>query len=179
MRHSAFTLVELMIAILLMAVLSSGVALSFNRTLRRARATDTIEQLRSFDATSRLYAHRYGRTERNVFDIAANTLARREGNKDASYQVSCPSGYWVEEIRVGGQSFHDPDLAAIDISALGLSPSYAVRLRGPGLDQWLLFAGLTGDMTQVSDEATLLSLLDKGTRSANATWAPTPGVNAD
>jgi hypothetical protein len=42
-----------------------------------------------------------------------------------------------------------------------MSRSYAVRLRGPDFDQWVLFAGLTGDMTEVRDESTIATLLDQ------------------
>ena len=161
----AFTLVELMIAILLLALLTSAVALSFSGRLKAARSRDSLEQLRSFDATARQFSMRYSRAVQIVFDLSANTLARREGANDdvARCQVSWPTGYWVDEVRIGNQLYANGEAASVGISPLGIGPTYAVRLRGPDYDQWIVSAGLTGIMTPVKDESTVAMLLSRAT----------------
>ncbi len=173
-----FTLIEMMLAVLLLALLSSAAALTFSGQLKEAQTRDSLEQLRSFDETTRLFARRYGHAEKIVFDLTANTLSRRDGPDGAAVraQVSWPTGFWVDEIRVGSAGAVRSG-STIDVSASGISPSYAIRLRGPELDQWVLFAGLTGDMTKVPDEQTMATLLANGTRSGP--WNPTRGHDAD
>jgi len=164
-----FTLVELMVVILIMALLASAVALSFDGRLKAARARDAVEQLRTFDAMARLAAVRDGTGARIVFDLSANTLSRRQG-RDADVlasQVSWPVGYWIEEVRQGSQTTGSGE-ASIVISPLGISSTYAVRLMGPNLDQWILFAGLTGAMTLPANEETVAALLAKQSRASQA-----------
>ena len=73
-RRSAFALIEIMMAVLLMALLASAAALSFSEPLRAARAKDAIEMVRFFDETSRQSARRFGRPVRISFNLSANKI---------------------------------------------------------------------------------------------------------
>jgi prepilin-type N-terminal cleavage/methylation domain-containing protein len=95
-QSPGFTLVEMMIAVLLMALFASAAALSFSHPLRKARSRDAIEQLRSFDTSSRIFATRHNRGVRLVFDLTSNTLSRRERSDGADVsRMTWPSGYWA------------------------------------------------------------------------------------
>lgn len=169
-RPSGFTLVELMIAVLILALLTSAVALSFSVQVKEARARDSIEQLRSFDAASRQFAVRYSQGVKIIFDLSANSLARqRQGRSTPDALIFWPAGYRVDEIRVGGDYFANDEAPTVAISPMGIGPTYAVRLRGPDFDQWVLFAGLSGQITQVADESAMIALLS---RAANANSKP-------
>src|SRR5580704_8263455 len=98
-HNHAFTLIELMITVLLLALLTSGVALSFNGSFKASRAQDALEELRSFDASTRLFATRFDRPMRQNFDLSANTLSRWENGDSPSAQISLPSGSWIDEMR--------------------------------------------------------------------------------
>lgn len=178
-RRTGFTLIEVMLAVLLMALLASAVALSFSGPLQRARAEDAQQTLRSFDAAARQMATRWGRPVRVVFDVSAGTLSRREGQslQEPRSRIALPSGYRVDEIRVEGRGYSDGE-AVIDYSALGLSRSYAAHLSGPGLDRWLLFAGLSGEMTQAQDESAVESILGNVAPTSYRPWAAA-GHDAD
>ena len=179
-----FTLVEVMLAVLLMALLASAAVLHFLGALKMARSHDAVEDLRAFDASSRLFAQRYGRSAQIVFDLTANNVSRREGrHDDMRCHVGWPGGYRVAEVRVGSRVSSDGEPAVVDISPMGLSSSYAVRFQGSDLDQWVFVAGLTGDTTQVQDEQTIAWLLTQGTGSADSATIPgriaAPGHDAD
>jgi prepilin-type N-terminal cleavage/methylation domain-containing protein len=178
--RSAFTLVELMMAVLLLALLTSAAALSFSGALDRSRAQDAVSELQSFDATSRDAARHAGQEARMAFDLSAGTIARREGAdlQTLKFQMSLPHGIQIDQLRVAGQSYFDGEVV-VDISALGLSRSYAVHITGAGLDRWLLFAGQSGDMTQVQDEGTMQDILDRAAPVAFRPWEQTARHDAD
>jgi len=175
-----FTLVEVMVAILLMALLASAAALSFSGSLRTARSTEALEVLRSFDSAARDVARRTSRETRIVFDFSHDTLSRREGAdlENLVGRAQLPSAYRIEELRIPGRSFMEGE-AVVDCSALGISRSYAVHLMGPGLDQWVLVAGMTGEMTLEKDESVTQSILDKAAPLSFRAWDNTARHDAD
>jgi prepilin-type N-terminal cleavage/methylation domain-containing protein len=176
----AFTLIEVMMTVLLMALLASAAALSFSGPLRSARAADAQDQIRSFDAAARDMARHSHREVRLVFDLSGSTLARREGPElqDLRSRVSLPAGCRVTQLCVAGQSFEDGE-AVVDFSSLGIGRSYAIHLSGAGLDRWLLIAGLSGQMTQVQDEVEAQSILGRAAPMAYRSWDGNPRNDAD
>ena len=171
---------ELMIAVLLLALLTSAAMLSFSGPIRLARAHEAVEQVRSFDASARDAARRSGHGVRIVFDLAAGTIGRREGPEleTLQCQTTLPPGYRVTELRVAGQTLSD-GLALIDVSMLGMSRSYAIHVTGQEFDQWMIIAGLSGEISQVQDERAMASLLDKAAPATYRPWANAAGNNAD
>jgi prepilin-type N-terminal cleavage/methylation domain-containing protein len=154
-QRYAFTLIELMLAVLLLALLTSAAALSFSQPIRAARSHDAIEQLRSFDATARQAAVSSGGAVRLAFDLGAGTLVRRDDRgRQLRFQSTLPSGFRVDQVRIGDHKTSSGQ-ALVDVSPLGASRTYALHLRGPSTDQWLLVAGMSGQMTIVSNESTL------------------------
>jgi prepilin-type N-terminal cleavage/methylation domain-containing protein len=156
-----FTLIEVMLAVLLLALLASAAAMSFSQPLRAARSQDALDQLRSFDAAARRAAVSSGRNVRMIFDLSSDTLVRRDGVDLGTLrvQMTLPLGYRVDQVRIGGHTMSSGE-NAVDVSSLGLTRTYALRLGGPSLDQWVLFAGMSGQTTTAQDEATLDSIFD-------------------
>jgi prepilin-type N-terminal cleavage/methylation domain-containing protein len=157
MRSRGFTLIEIMAVVIIMALLATAAALSFARPMRVARARDAVDQVRSLDASARQFARRFGRPIEIVFDLSNGTIARRERDVIA-FQTSLPRGCQIDEVRAGAQSFSLGE-ASIQCAASGMSRTYAVHLLGPELDQWLIFAGLSGQVTQVNDVSQLDEIL--------------------
>src|SRR5215471_6908216 len=60
-RPTAFTLIEIMLAVLIVGLLASAAALSFRQPIRAARAQDAVELIRSFDAGAREVARRFAK----------------------------------------------------------------------------------------------------------------------
>ena len=167
-KVAAFTLIETMLAVLVMALLGSAVALRFSRPLQSARAREAISQIHFADDQARQAATRFSAPVKLVLDPSANSIVRYEGGHLRS-SVTLPPSILMQEVIVGRHASWE-DRAEVSFSSSGLSRSYAVHLTAPAFDQWLLFAGLSGQMTWVSDEKTLRSMLD---------IAAPPGRDAD
>jgi type II secretory pathway pseudopilin PulG len=157
-QPAAFTLVETMLAVLLMALLASAVALSFSKPLQAARAREAISQVQFADSQARQLARQSSRAIRLVLDPELNTIARFEGEQREA-QATLPVGIRIAEVVIGRHASFD-ERAEVQFSASGLSRSYAIHLIGPSLDQWVLFAGLSGQMSWAADEQTVRSILE-------------------
>jgi prepilin-type N-terminal cleavage/methylation domain-containing protein len=156
-RESAFTLIEIMVVIVLIGLLSTAVVLSFAAPVQRVRAQDAVERVRALDESARAQSRHSGDASQIVFDLSAGTLARRDGGGNVVFEAALPSGFEIDRFRSGIEDRSSGE-AVMSCSALGLTRTYAVHLTAPGLDQWLLFAGLSGEATVVKDEATLDSI---------------------
>ncbi|HEV8607953.1 MAG TPA: type II secretion system protein [Tepidisphaeraceae bacterium] len=156
----AFTLIEMMLAVVLLGIISAAAAFTFHSSLESARASDVIEQLRYLDSSSRQRAMRFNQSVELTFDVTNSSISRREGSKgnDESFRASLPRGYTIDQINIAGQSTFNGQ-TSLTCSSHGYTPSYSLHLLGPNFDQWLLFAGLTGQLTLVKDESTVQDIL--------------------
>ena len=152
-RRTAFTLIEIMLAVVLLALLASAAAMSFTQPLRAARAQDAIELFRSFDETARQSARRFGQPITLTFDFESSTLSRVE-NGSVVYRSRLPHDCRLQEIRTGTRRTSDGEIS-LPCSTLGITGTYAVRVSGPGFDRWLLFSGLSGESTLIQNESQL------------------------
>ena len=158
----AFTLIEMMMALLIVGLLASAAVLSVAGPLRVVRSREAIDQLRNADDLARRAAIRLGRGATLRFNLSSGTIARFEGNhrEEPSYQAALPQGFRIDEIRIGNQSIY-ADRADVTISSAGWSNSYALHLSGPKFQKWLVFAGLSGQTTQFDDPAVFGAMLAK------------------
>src|SRR5689334_14764707 len=134
LHHRGFTLIEIMVAVLLLALLASAAALSFAKPLREARAIDAIETVSSFDESARTAARRSGRSVVLRYDLAGNTLFRDEGAGEARaarQRLKLPYGFRVAQVRTAARRASEGQ-AEIVCSGLGVTRTYAVRVDGTG-----------------------------------------------
>jgi prepilin-type N-terminal cleavage/methylation domain-containing protein len=149
-----FTLIEVMLAVMLLALLTGAAALSFARPFRSARSQQTIQMIQRADTMAREEAIRFGRSTQLRFDLNRQTLVR------AGSVTPIPG---VREIRIGDRSISD-DQVSIDVSPIGLSSSYAVQIAGPAQDQWIVIAGLSGQTITTQNESQVVQLLSQSSR---------------
>src|SRR5438874_4575460 len=148
----AFTLIELMLAVMLLALLTGAAALSFVKPVRAARNREAIALVKRADALAREEAQRFGRPVRLQFDVSKSAIRRGDS------VLQLPHGCTLREVRTSDQSIPDGEFD-LEISSLGLSHSYALHLQAPDLDEWLIFAGLSGEMTTTTHESQVEQLL--------------------
>jgi hypothetical protein len=122
------------------------------------RAQDVVERVRSLDENARAQARRSGEAAQIAIDLSARTLARRDGSGKVVFEAALPNGFEIDRFRSGGEDLSSAEAVVVCSPLLGLTRTYAVHVTGPGLDEWLMFAGLTGEMTMITDEATLDSI---------------------
>src|SRR2546423_10361376 len=100
----AFTLIELMLAVVLLALLTGAAALSFVKPIHAARNREAIALVKRADAMAREAAQRSGRSVRLQFDVSKSAI--RCG--DSLLQLPC--GCTLREVRTSDQSIPDGEV---------------------------------------------------------------------
>lgn len=159
-----FTLIETICIVLLMGLLAGAAMLSFAGPLRTAKANDLVQQLIAFDAGARQLAKRSGHDVEIVIDLFEQHLSRREASDDeeVSARLSLPAGLRIEQVRTTRQS--TDDRVIIRCARIGISPSYALHLVGPGFDRWILVPGLSGQAVLVNHESQIQTIFQSISR---------------
>ena len=149
-----FTLIELTVVLLIVAILAGVVTLRLQGPLHRAEMRDVIERIAFFDHLTRVHAREHDRPLRLVVDIVAGDITRNYGDsiEQAGAPFELPRGCEFTKLYVGGDQISAGSTSMI-CSRRGITPTYALQVEhDTGLRQWILVAGLTGDAVEVSDE---------------------------
>jgi prepilin-type N-terminal cleavage/methylation domain-containing protein len=162
----AFTLIETLAVIALMAILAAAVTVSLAGAARAARVEDVAERFVAFDRSTRDVAKQFGRTPALRFDVNRGTVHRIDGDREAA-PLRLGGEVRVTRVIARGRDAAYGDVI-VRFSALGQSPSYAVRLTGQNGERWLAFAGLTGQALVVRDEREAQDILSAVTGEAAA-----------
>ena len=155
----AFTLIEIMVVVLVLGLLTTLAAWSFSGPLRRAQLDEAVEQLRYLDATTRQLARDSGRPVTIAIDIDTSAVSRHEQARDgpAVYRAPLAAGARIERVRTTTQD-RTGGTAQIEVSPLGLSPSYAVLVTGPKWRRWVFVSGLGAQVGVISDDSQVASI---------------------
>ena len=162
MKHRAFSLVEVALVVLILAILAGAMTLGVRGPLGRVGMRGLVDEIKTFDHLTRTYAREHDRPLRLVADLAGGRLRRTsEDGRDAFGEaLKMPAGHRIAEVRLAGRRVTSGTVA-LSVSARGLSPTYALRVKGPGgREQWLLVAGLTGQVTEREDEREIEQILE-------------------
>jgi prepilin-type N-terminal cleavage/methylation domain-containing protein len=159
----AFTLIETLAVIVLLAVLTAAAAVSLSATRRAAGAEDAVERLIAFDRTTRDAARRLGRSPALRFELNRGRVSRAIDDGNATPVAF--EGSRVTRVIVRGESVGYGEVV-VPFSDRGQSPSYAVLLSGPAGQRWVAFAGLTGQAFVVADERDVQDILSPSSAAA-------------
>ena len=168
-RHwRAFTLIEAIVVVTVMALLAAAVTVSLAGAARVASAEDVADAYAAFDRTTREAARRLGRTPELRFELNRGTVSRVDGERSPT-KLALRGGFRVTRVLVRGRDARSGEIA-IPISARGQTPTYAVLLAGPNGDdeRWVVFAGLTGQSTVLRHERDVQDILAAATTGAGA-----------
>src|SRR3954470_24394960 len=94
LSNRAFTLIELMAAVVILALLTGAAALTFAKPIRNARAQQAIDLIQRSDAMTREQARRFGQSTSLLFHLREQTLRRA-----STPPSKLPSGFVVRDIR--------------------------------------------------------------------------------
>jgi prepilin-type N-terminal cleavage/methylation domain-containing protein len=154
-RRRGFTLIETMIAVIILGLLTGAVVLSFAGPVGRARLAEGVEQVTYVDVSTRELARRTGRAMEVRIDLSEGVLERREGARGVTFRTSVPVR--VERVRTVERREESGEVR-MPVSGLGLSPTYAVKLVGPEGVRWVVVAGLSGEVRVMTDDAQVDSI---------------------
>jgi prepilin-type N-terminal cleavage/methylation domain-containing protein len=164
----AFTLIETLAVIALLAIITAAVAVSLSGARRSADLDGVAERLIAYDRGTRDIARRFGKQPSLRFELNRGTLQRLI-DTDASGNRVTPlaiGGARVAKLIVRGESVGYGE-ASVPFSDGGRSPSYAVLLTNKAGQRWVAFAGLTGQAFVLGDERQVQNILS-GTEASAA-----------
>ncbi|MEI7835332.1 MAG: prepilin-type N-terminal cleavage/methylation domain-containing protein [Planctomycetota bacterium] len=168
-RPRAFTLLEVMAVVTLLALLAGATAWSLADDARRSSRAKVVADVAHVDRMARLAAQRCGEPCRLQFDLIHQQVCRFIGSGErveSAHSMTLPRNCRIDKVATpaSGPSGERGDTIAIAFSSGGRGDSYAVRVvfengaadkgAGEGLPRsvWIVFAGLTGQMTVVTND---------------------------
>lgn len=157
MRRTGFSLLELTVVLLIMAIVASAVVLNTRGPMHNARADEIVARIGEFDRLTRSSAQQQDIPLRLVVDIPAGTIRRVIGDDDENFTppLTLPSHCRIDAVRIGERRLIRGS-AVIECSRQGITPSYAIHLIfDDDRSVWLLVAGLTGQFTTLENETEL------------------------
>lgn len=154
MNRRAFTMIELTVVLLILAITAGAVTLRIRRPLQTAKARDLAGAIGQFDRVTRVAAQQQDRPLAIRIDPFEGVLTRTDhaGRRIETLPLRLPNGFKIKELRIQ-QRTSTAQKRSIPISRHGLSPSYAMLIEGNGQSQWIAFAGLTGASFQPETDA--------------------------
>jgi prepilin-type N-terminal cleavage/methylation domain-containing protein len=152
-----FTLIEMMVAVIVMGVLTGMVVLSFAGPVNRARLVEAVEQVTYLDASARQFARRTGRAVEIRIDLGEGALERREGSRGVTFRTTVPATVRIEVVRTVLRRAESGEIV-MPVSAQGVSLTYAVKLAGTQGARWIVVAGLSGEVRTLTDDAQVDSI---------------------
>jgi prepilin-type N-terminal cleavage/methylation domain-containing protein len=157
-RHRrAFTLIEVVACVAIMAILAAAAAISLHGHRGEATMPTAIQIIRFADEQARQRALRSDApVELRLASTHPDTLLLSSGPTSSEFQL--PDGFRVARARIAGQP-HDTDEISVRFSPRGWAPAYAFQITDGTRSQWLAFTGLIGDPLTLDDDQTLEHIL--------------------
>jgi hypothetical protein len=114
---------------------------------------DVVGRIAEFDRLSRVYARQHDKALRLNVNLARGEFSRSDQRSNQLGTIcSLPAEWTIARLVVRDKNTTTGSMA-ISCSRHGFTPSYAVLVEdGAGRRQWLLLAGLTGELVQVDNE---------------------------
>ena len=155
----AFTLIELVVVMVLLALLASLTVYSLGGTMDGYRISRAVETIESLDARARRTARTTRRPvtvtlDRKHRELVINPIDPREDT--VSFRL--PGRVVVEKIQLARKSSSRKD-SKIAINGQGRSPPYAIQLRRGELTKWLVVLGFSGQVVPVDNEGEVNAIL--------------------
>ena len=170
MRTRAFTMIELAVVLMIVAISAAVVTLRIDGPMHRAQMEDVVGRVAQFDRLTREYARQHDRALRLVVHVGDREIRRTNARELENLGASLilPGGFRIEQMRLRGEVAADRR-SSLACSRHGLTPTYALQLRGPGGElRWIVFAGLTGELIDVEEEWQVQEIFDALTQSDHA-----------
>ncbi|MBN1941688.1 MAG: prepilin-type N-terminal cleavage/methylation domain-containing protein [Phycisphaerae bacterium] len=172
MRRGGFSLMEMTVVLLILAISAAAVTLRIQGPLHNAQMGDVVERVAEFDLLTRTFARENDQPVWVCVDLNKNQLrrSRREEDqyKECGRAMTLPEGFSLSRLMLS-QKEYDHGEITIRYSRRGLGPSYVLRLTGPGeREQWVLMTGVGGQLVQIENEEEARNILEATKRRPDA-----------
>jgi len=169
-RQSGFTLIEIAVVLVLMALLATVTAVSARGMIGGATQQEVLAQIQSLDAQARRHAQETGRSVSLELDTTTNRLTLTQDQQQravALAQYELPRGYTLGQAwRWRGDARDMQTRIAVTYDPHGVAPTWGVTLAGIGSDQptSLLVLGSTGQTTFWENDGQVQDILSQNHR---------------
>lgn len=152
----AFTLIEMMAVLVIIALLAMVAGLVLAGPASVARMSDVTDRIEQIDRQARDYAQRFDCPTQLTFNLTAQsiTIQRTDDQSLVGRTLHVPAKYRIERIRFAGQS-SDAGETLLSCSTHGSTPSYGLVIAGPQQRVCFLVAGLTGRFAELANEQSI------------------------
>ncbi len=151
-KAGGFTLIELTVVLLILGVVMTAVILRVSGPVSRAKMQDVVRQIKHFDNFTRSFSRQHNKALEVKIDLIKNSMSRFDSDeKIAGRSLGLPSGFDFTNFLTTSDT-ETSDSVLLRYSRHGLSRSYALELSDGSRSQWLVFAGLTGEAVEFSNE---------------------------
>jgi len=154
MPRRGFSLIELALVLLILAMVAGAVTLRVQPIFARMDAEGCLDAVADFDRLSRSFAREQNRSLLLVFDFADGSLRRmsEDGRETLGQTLPLASGWHFAEVRLAGTLIRSGSVS-LRLSDQGLGPTYAVSIRNRnGQIRRLLVAGLSGQVMEAATQ---------------------------
>lgn len=150
-----FSLLELLVVLVLVALVSATVVMRWSGVQQRATLKATVEQIEFADAHLRRYAQSHGTSCRLVFDLKNHRLCKQYHNQSQNNPAweSLGRSIKLKEVQSTAQTQQSSQIE-LTFRRDGTSPTYGLELLGPGQQKiWLIVAGVSGQVTRLETKS--------------------------
>lgn len=155
-HRAAFTLIEVTVACVILAVIAGVVAFSLRDRIRATQLVQANNRIEAADQAARSVARSNGRGATLTFDRADNEIRVEVGRKTHKI-VRLPAAVSLSSLRIGKSRSRTN--GGLLVSALGQSATYAVELRYGKQSRWIVVSGLSGQAYQTREPEQVNALL--------------------
>ena len=150
----AFSLIELIVVMLILAMLAGMAAYSMRGAVARQRLASGVERVQQFDLALRRSARAQRKLAMGRIDRSGGQLLLKSPD-GKTRRFRLPGRVEIESFRIAGRGSDSTITARRD----GSTATYAIQLAAGDARIWVLFAGGTGQVSRISDRLTVATLL--------------------
>ena len=168
--RAGFTIIELTVVILIIAIVAAAATINLSTPLANAKFQDVQIDLESFLLQARNRAANTDTAIEVTINIDNNIVTQKVAGTELENQkrLALPADYKIK--RIVGEDFDiSQGKMAVTYSTKGFADSYAILIAGKSNTQhWLLVSGLTTALTSLNDEKEVKNLFKAINKSNNA-----------
>ncbi|MEL7499545.1 MAG: type II secretion system protein [Planctomycetota bacterium] len=171
MNRDAFSLIELLVVLTLISLVAVSVSVRWSESYKRVEFQSAVERFLDMEASTRRVSRRVRRNASIMVDLGSESVSATRWNDGVAHQVqyTFPSGVNLNMIRVG-QIEASEGQHQIAFDQAGAGPTWAIKLQRGNQQQWLVFAGRTGQQLEFGDDEAVEEFFKK---------MQVNGINAD
>lgn len=155
---TGFTLIELVVVMMIMALLASLAMVSLGASIDRYRLARAVDAIETFDARARRDARVSHTSLVAQFDRRRGELRIDDQGSGQPYLVRVPVQVGIAELRRGRTKVLG-NQAKLEFRADGSSLSYAIRLLRGKSERWLVVLGRSGQVVACESEQEVDAIL--------------------